>query len=165
MDQTKPSDALNELLDTLFPEDFQRMLDEYRPETREQVERERNRLRYEVGLLTDQMNEMAEKLKNALERSVPIDYIENQLLRLTPGTALDLCSKLTMMLSDNKAWMANMPQIKEKILEKKAEQDRQVADLLQKVAEKSSVEVKVGQGGTAQITESGIINQLPTLLE
>lgn len=165
MDETKPSDALNELCDTLFPEDFQRMLDEYRPETREQVERERNRLRYEVGLLTDQMNDMAEKLKNALERSVPIDYIESQLLRLTPGTALDLCSKLTLMLSDNDAWMKNMPAIKEKILQKKEEQDRQVTELLKNITEKSPVEVKVGQGGTAQITESGIINQLPNLLE
>ena len=165
MDETKPSDALNELCDTLFPEDFQRMLDEYRPETREQVERERNRLRYEVGLLTDQMAEMAEKLKNALERSVPIDYIESQLLRLSPGTALDLCSRMTLMLSDNAAWMSSMPQIKEKIMQKKEEQDRQMAELLQKVTEKSSVEVNVGQGGTAQITESGIINQLPKLLE
>lgn len=165
MDETKPSDALNELCDTLFPEDFQRMLDEFRPETREQVERERNRLRCEVGLLTDKMNEMAEKLKNALERSVPIDYIEEQLLRLSPGIALDLCSKLTLMLSDNNAWMVRMPTIKEKILEKKEEQDKQVKDLLQKIAEKSPVEVKVGQGGTAQITESGIINQLPNLLE
>lgn len=165
MDETKPSDALNELCDTLFPEDFQRMLDEYRPETREQVERERDRLRSEVGLLTDQMNDMADKLKNALERSVPIDYIESQLLRLSPGAALDLCSKLTLMLSDNAAWMKSMPQIKEKILQKKEEQDRQLTELLKNMAEKSHVEVKVGQGGTAQITESGIINQIPTLLE
>lgn len=165
MDQTKPSDALNELCDTLFPEDFQRMLEEYRPETREQIEKERNRLRYEVGLLTDQMADMATKLKNALERSVPIDYIESQLLRLSPGAALDLCSKLTMMLSDNDAWMTSMPEIKEKILQKKEEQDRQLAELLKKVAEKSSVEVKVGQGGTAQITESGIFNQGSNLLE
>lgn len=165
MDQTKPSDVLNELCDTLFPEDFQRMLDEYRPETREQVEKERNRLKYEVGLLTDQMTDMAIKLKNALERSVPIDYIENQLLRLSPGAALDLFSKMTMMLSDNNAWMESMPNIKEKILKKKEEQDRQLADLLQKMAEKSPVEVKVGQGGTAQITERDIINQVPNLLE
>lgn len=165
MDQTKPSDALNELCDTLFPEDFQRMLDEYRPETREQVEKERNRLKYEVGLLTDQMAEMATKLKNALERSVPIDYIESQLLRLPPGAALDLCSKLTLMLSDNDAWMNSMPSIKEKILQKKEEQDRQLAYLLQKMAEKSPVEVIVEQGGTAQISESGIINQFSNLLE
>ena len=165
MDQTKPSDVLNELCDTLFPEDFQRMLDEYRPETREQVEKERNRLKYEVGLLTDQMTDMAIKLKNALERSVPIDYIESQLLRLSPGAALDLFSKMTMMLSDNNAWMESMPNIKKKILKKKEEQDRQLADLLQKMAEKSPVEVKVGQGGTAQITERDIINQVPNLLE
>jgi hypothetical protein len=165
MDQTRPSDALNELCDTLFPEDFQRMLDEYRPETREQVEKERDRLRLEVGLLTDQMADMAVKLKNALERSVPIDYIESQLLRLSPGAALDLCSKMTMMLSDNDVWMTCMPTIKEKILQKKDEQDRQLADLLQKMAEKSPVEVKVGQGGTAQITEREIINQVPKLLE
>ena len=165
MDQTKPSDALNELCDTLFPEDFQRMLEEFRPETREQIEKERNRLRYEVGLLTDQMAEMAMKLKNALEHSVPIDYIEKQLLRLTPGAALDLCGKLTIMLSGNDAWMASMPAIREKIMQKKEEQDRKLAEVLKKVAEKSPVEVKVGQGGTAQITESGIINQIPNLLE
>ena len=108
MDNTIPSDDLNELCDTLFPEDFQRMLDEFRPETREQVERERNRLRYEVGLLTDQLSAMANRLKEALENSVPIPEIEKQLLRLSPGTALDLCGKMTLMLSDNQAWMASM---------------------------------------------------------
>lgn len=165
MDQTRPSNALNELCNTIFPEDFQRMLDEYRPETREQVEKERNRLRLEVGLLTEQLEAMVVKLKNALERSVPIDDIEREILRLSPGAALDICSKLTLMLSENNAWMTNMPNIKEKILQKKEEQDRQLTNLLQKMVEKSPVEVKVGQGGTAQITEGNIINQDSQLLE
>lgn len=158
MDNTKPSDDLNELCDTLFPEDFQRMLDEFRPETREQVERERNRLRYEVGLLTDQLSAMADRLKEALENSVPIPEIEKQLLRLSPGTALDLCGKMTLMLSDNKAWMACMPDIKEKILKKKEEQDQQLADLLQQMAEKMPVAVTAEQGGLVQITDKEIIN-------
>lgn len=158
MDNTIPSDGLNELCDTLFPEDFQRMLDEFRPETREQVERERNRLRYEVGLLTDQLSAMADRLKEALENSVPIPEIEKQLLRLSPGTALDLCGKMTLMLSDNKAWMASMPDIKEKILKKKEEQDRQLADLLQQMAGKTPVAVTAEQGGLVQITDKEIIN-------
>ncbi len=164
MDETKESHALDELCDTLFPEDFQRMLDEFRPETREEIERERNRLRYEVGILTDQVTNMAEKLKNALEHSVPIAYIKSQLLRLTPGTALDLCAKLTMMLSDNKAWMSSMPDIKEEILKKKEEQDHQLKELLLKISEKQPFNVTVGAGGTAQITEREIINQ-PGLIE
>ena len=61
--------------------------------------------------------------------------------------------------------MTNMPNIKEKILQKKEEQDRQLTNLLQKMAEKPPVEVKVGQGGTAQITEGNIINQDSQLLE
>lgn len=166
MDNTKPSDDLNELCDTLFPEDFQRMLDEFRPETREQVERERNRLRYEVGLLTDQMTAMANRLKEALENSVPIPEIENQLLRLSPGAALDLCGKMTLMLSDNKAWMNSMPEIKEKILKKKEEQDHQLAELLKQMAGKTPVAVTAGQGGVVQITEKEIINNSQTgLLE
>lgn len=165
MDVTKPSDVLNELCDTLFPEDFQRMLDEFRPETRDEIERERNKLRYEVGILTEQMTNMAEKLKDALEHSVPIADIESQLLRLSPGTALDLCAKLTLMLSDNQAWMTSMPDIKEKILQKKEEQDRQMAELLQKLSEKQPVSVTVGAGGTAQITEREIINRPSGLLE
>lgn len=165
MDVTKPSDALNELCDTLFPEDFQRMLDEFRPETRDEIERERNKLRYEVGILTEQMTNMAEKLKNALENSVPIVDIESQLLRLSPGAALDLCAKLTLMLSDNQAWMTNMPGIKDKILQKKEEQDRQLAELLLKLSEKQPVSVTVGAGGTAQITEREIINGPSGLLE
>ena len=165
MDETIPSDALDELCDTLFPEDFQRMLDEFRPETRDEIERERNKLRYEVGILTEQMTNMAEKLKDALENSVPISEIETQLLRLSPGTALDLCAKLTMMLSDNNAWMTSMPDIKEKILQKKEEQELQVAVLLQKLSEKQPVSVNVGAGGTAQITEREIINRSSGLLE
>lgn len=158
MDTTKPSDDLNELCDMLFPKDFQRMLDEFRPETREQVERERNKLRLEVGLLTDQMSAMANRLKEALENSVPIPEIETQLLRLSPGAALDLCGKMTLMLADNKAWMNSMPEIKEKILKKKEEQDNQLAELLRQMAGKTPVEVKVGQGGMAQITDKEIIN-------
>lgn len=165
MDETIPSDALDELCDTLFPEDFQRMLDEFRPETRDEIERERNKLRYEVGILTEQMTNMAERLKDALENSVPISEIETQLLRLSPGTALDLCAKLTMMLSDNNAWMTSMPDIKEKILQKKEEQELQVAVLLQKLSEKQPVSVNVGAGGTAQITEREIINRPSGLLE
>ena len=165
MDETKPSDVLNELCDTLFPEDFQRMLDEYRPETREEIEWERNKLRYEVGILTEQMTNMAEKLKNALEHSVPITDIESQLLRLSPGTALDLCAKLTLMLSDNQAWMTSVPDIKEKILQKKEEQDRQMTELLKRMSEKQPVSVTVGAGGTAQITEREIINSPSGLLE
>ena len=166
MDNTIPSDDLNELCDTLFPEDFQRMLDEFRPETREQMERERNRLRYEVGLLTDQLSAMANRLKEALENSVPIPEIEKQLLRLSPGTALDLCGKMTLMLSDNQAWMASMPDIKEKILKKKEEQDQQLADLLQQMVEKTPVAVTAGQGGVVQITDKEIINSDQTgLLE
>ena len=162
MDNTKPSDNLNELCDTLFPEDFQRMLDEFRPETREQVEKERNRLRYEVGLLTDQMSAMANRLKEALENSVPIPEIEKQLLRLSPGTALDLCGKMTLMLSDNQAWMTNMPGIKEKILKKKEEQDQQLAELLQQMAVKTPVAVTAGNGGVVQITDKEIINNNQT---
>lgn len=159
MDETKDSHALDELCDTLFPEKFQRILDEFRPETREQIERDRNRLRYQVGMLTEQMTNMAEKLKDALEHSVPIADIEYQLLRLSPGTALDLCAKLTIMLSENMAWMSSMPAIKEKILQKKEEQDRQITELLLKISEKQPVSVSVGAGGTAQITEREIINQ------
>lgn len=162
MDNTIPSDDLNELCDTLFPEDFQRMLDEFRPETREQVERERNKLRYEVGLLTDQMSAMANRLKEALENSVPISEIEKQLLRLTPGAALDLCGKMTLMLSDNKAWMNSMPEIKEKILKKKEEQEHQLAELLQQMAGITPVAVTAGQGGVVQITDKDIINNTPT---
>lgn len=165
MDETKPSDVLNELCDTLFPEDFQRMLDEFRPETRDEIERERNKLRFEVGILKDQMTNMAEKLKDALEHSVPISEIESQLLSLSPGAALDLCAKLTIMLSDNNAWMSSMPQIKEKIMQKKEEQDRQMVELLQMLSEKQSVSVTVGAGGTAQITEKEIINNPSGLLE
>ena len=162
MDCTKPSDDLDELCDTLFPEDFQRMLDEFRPETREQVERERNRLRYEVGLLTDQMSAMANRLKEALENSVPIPEIEKQLLRLSPGAALDLCGKMTLMLSDNQAWMNSMPDIKEKILKKKEEQDQQLAELLQQMAGKTPVSVTAGDGGVVQITDKEIINSSQT---
>lgn len=165
MDETIPSDVLNELCDTLFPEDFQRLLDEFRPETRDEIERERNKLRYEVGILTEQMTSMAERLKDALENSVPISEIEKELLRFSPGTALDLCAKLTMMLSNNNAWMTSMPDIKEKILQKKEEQDQQMAEFFQKMSEKQPVSVTVGAGGTAQITEREIINRPSGLLE
>ena len=108
---------------------------------------------------------MAEQLNNALEHSVPIADIENQLLRLSPGIALDLCARLTLMLSDNQAWMNSMPDINEKILQKKEEQERQVTELLQKMSQQQPVSVTVGDGGMAQITEREIINRPTGLLE
>lgn len=165
MDVTKPSDELNELCDTLFPEDFQRMLDEFRPETREQVERERNRLRLEVGLLKDKITEMAVKLKSALEHSVPIADIEQELLHLSPGAALDILGKLTMMLSDNEAWMKSVPEIKKAIIAKQREDEQKMEELLQTLKDSPKMDVTVQSGATAQITEKEIVNGLPNLLE
>jgi len=165
MDMTKPSDELNELCDTLFPEDFQRMLDEFRPETREQVERERNRLRLEVGLLKDKITEMAVKLKNALEHSVPIADIEQELLHLSPGAALDILGKLTMMLSDNEAWMKSVPEIKKAIIAKQREDEQKMEELLQTLKDSPKMDVTVQSGATAQITEKEIVNRLPNPLE
>jgi hypothetical protein len=59
-----------------------------------------------------------------------------------------------------------MPDIKEKILKKKEEQDQQLADLLQQMVEKTPVAVTAGQGGVVQITDKEIINSDQTgLLE
>jgi len=56
-------------------------------------------------------------------------------------------------------------EIREKILKKKEEQERQLSEAMRTMAEKRSVEVKVENGGTAQITEHGDIRNLAELPE
>ena len=65
-------------------------------------------------------------------------------------------------LEQVQAWMNSMPEIKEKILKKKEEQEHQLAELLQQMAVKTPVAVTAEQGGVVQITDKDIINNTPT---
>ena len=135
MQRTKPSEELNELCDTLFPEEFQRLLLTYRPETYEQVERERNKLKMEVGLLSAQLDKMIQQLQEAVEASVPFSYIDEQLLRLSPGMALDIWAKLNQLLISNSNWQSHSATIYERIIQKQKESEQQMAVALHKIAE------------------------------
>ena len=135
MQTTRTNDGLNELCDTLFPEEFQRLLYTYRPETYEQIERERNKLRAEVGVLSAQVEKMIQQLKEAVEASVPFSYIDEQLLRLSPGMALDILGRLDLLLKGNPSWLAHTAEIQEKILQKKENNERQLTEALKKSLE------------------------------
>lgn len=131
MNTTTPSEELNDLCDTLFPEEFQRLLYTYRPESYEQVERERNKLRLEVGLLEDQVAKMIKQLQKSVEASVPFSYIKEQLLRLPPGMALDIWAQLNHILKDHQGWKANAAEIHDSLLNKMQEQDHQMVEMIQ----------------------------------
>lgn len=145
MQSTMLSDELNDLCDALFPEEFQRLLYTYRPETYEQIERERNKLRAEVGLLTAQVEKLINQLREAVEASVPFSYIEEQLMRLSPGMALDIWGQLNQLLIHNPNWISHAASIHEKILLKKEENERQLTEAFQRIAEQQDKQQEMNE--------------------
>lgn len=175
MQKTKPSEELNDLCDTLFPEEFQRLLLTYRPETYEQVERERNKLKMEVGLLSSQLDKMIQQLQEAVEASVPFSYIDEQLLRLSPGMALDIWAKLNQLLIKNANWLNHSATIYERIMQKQQEMNEAIKKAVDKPLLNFNVEV-VGKketnidknygpnieqnGGTLRMPDSKMIRKM-----
>lgn len=121
--RNEPSDILNELCDTLFPEDFQRMLNETRPKTYIELEEDNqkkdeiiDRMKLQVSQAWDATNRLADTFKNAIESSIPIPDIESRLMTLPAGTAWDIYNKLEESLRFHDNWRKYSQNIETKVL-------------------------------------------------
>ena len=85
----------------------------------DEVVSELQEMKAKVDILNNQIEQMAQRMVNAVKASIPIEDIEKELLRLSPGTGYDVFTQVNSLLIGNKAWMERANDIKQKILEQR----------------------------------------------
>ena len=116
---TQNYEDLDELCKILFTEDFQDYLEKNRMPSYDEVLKELKEVNGKVDFLNNQVNQMAQKMVDAVKASIPVKDIENELLRLSPGTGYDVFTQVNSLLTGNPAWMERANDIKKKILDKR----------------------------------------------
>lgn len=122
MKQTSPSDELDGLCEVLFPEDFRELLNRHRPKSYQELEGEIVHIKEEMNVTIDALNrqvrDLAERLSAAVQASVPIKEIEDELMRFQSREALAIYMQLNMLLIGNTAWQARAVSIRDMLLAK-----------------------------------------------
>lgn len=126
MNDTQQSPELDELCEVLFPEEFLNMLNQHRLPSYHDLECEIGIIKKEmhttIEALNRQVGELAAKLSAAVEASVPINEIEDELMRFQSREALAIYMQLNMLLIGNLAWQAHTLSIRNKILAKQQQE-------------------------------------------
>lgn len=123
------SDELDELCEILFPEEIREMLNTHRLPTYDQLRVENQALReQQQGLrrqIQEQMRQAEEKitqlteaLKAGVEAAIPVEYIEQELMRLPAGTAWDVFKTLNELLGANEIWRRYDISIRNKLIKR-----------------------------------------------
>ena len=156
--RAEPSDLLYELCDTLFPEDFQRMLREHRPKSYREVEDESQQKDELIKQIRQQNQHLAselEKAKDVLQQmilsSIPIEEIDAELMKYPPATAFDLLRELnnSVVLSVMEVWREHYPGLLEKYrnrLFEPIDEQKDLTDAMKKVAERPTFGTYYGKG-------------------
>ena len=138
MNRREPSELLYELCDTLFPEEFQRMLIEHRPPSYKEVKDENERIKEDnrqKDLLLSQMEkqtrnlekqlaELTETYRKAIEASIPVEDILQRLLKQSVAMAWDIYGKLDHILKTHPIWRNYDIQIYEAIQQKEEKENK-----------------------------------------
>jgi len=163
------SEVLYELCDTLFPEDFQRLLREHRPKSYREVEDESHRkdeLIQEMQALTKQLHNQLDKAEEMLQQmvlsSIPIEKVDEELMKYPPGMAWDMLSNLQAnpAISVQPAWRENYPALLEKFrsrLYEPIKQQRDMTDAMMKVAERPTTSYNYASGATHDDKRSQLV--------
>ena len=125
MENVAPSDELDELCGMLFSEEYRCMLERHRRpsygELRQEVESMRiksTEMEETVRTLKAQAQDMAERLSDLLNKSVPLSEIENELMKFPSTMAWPIYVQLNTLLAGNALWLANTSRIRDSILAK-----------------------------------------------
>ena len=153
LNRCEPSELLYELCDTLFPEDFQRLLREHRPKSYKEVEDESRRkdelimqIKEQAKQLNLQLNKAEETLQQMVESAIPIKDVDSELEQYPSGMAWDLLQKLQAnpVINMQPAWRENYPQLLEKYRARLFDSDiqqRNLTDAMMKVAERPTTSI------------------------
>ena len=114
---TQDCEHLDILCRILFPDSFKDYLEKNRMPSYDEVVSELNEMKSKVDSLNSQIEQMAKRMVNAVNASIPVGDIEKELLRLSPGTSYDVFTQVNSLLTGNKAWMESASDIKQKILD------------------------------------------------
>lgn len=123
LNRCEPSELLYELCDTLFPEDFQRMLREHRPKSYKEVEDEshkKDELIRQIQKQNQQLKNDLDATKEVLEQmilsSIPIKDVDAELEQYPPTMAWELLLKLneSPILNAFEAWHNAYPTLLKK---------------------------------------------------
>ena len=156
--RAEPSDLLYELCDTLFPEDFQRMLREHRPKSYREVEDESQQkdelikqIRQQNQHLTSELEKAKDVLQQMVLSSIPIEEIDAELMKYPPATAFDLLRELnnSVVLSVMEVWREHYPGLLEKYrnrLFEPIDEQRDLTEAMKKVAERPTFGTYYGKG-------------------
>ena len=119
----EPSELLYELCDTLFPEDFQRMLREHRPKSYKEVEDESHKkdelikqIQKQNQQLRSDLDATKEVLQQMILSSIPIKDVDAELEQYPPAMAWELLLKLneSPILNAFEAWHNAYPALLKK---------------------------------------------------
>ena len=148
LNRCEPSELLYELCNTLFPEDFQRLLREHRPKSYKEVEDEshkKDELIHEMRVQTKHMHEQLSKTQELLQQmvlsAIPIEDVDKELMKYPPGLAWDMLRDLNanVLVNVQRAWRENYPALLEKHRQRLFEpinQQKDLTDAMWKVAER-----------------------------
>lgn len=126
MHDTQPSYELDSLCETLFPEEFCDMLNRHRPKSYQELECEISHIRHDMRItveaLNGQIKELATRLSAAVEAAVPIQEIEEELMKFQSREAIAIYMQLNLLLVGNVAWQSRTLNIRDKILAKQQQE-------------------------------------------
>lgn len=123
MNRCEPSEMLYELCDTLFPEDFQRLLREHRPKSYKEVEDESHkkdelimRIQKQNQQLKNDLDATKEVLEQMILSSIPIKDVDAELEQYPPAMSWELLLKLneSPILNAFEAWHNAYPALLKK---------------------------------------------------
>ena len=123
LNRCEPSELLYELCNTLFPEDFQRMLREHRPKSYKEVEDEslrKDELIKQIQKQNKQLKSDLDATKEVLEQmilsSIPIKDVDAELEQYPPAMSWELLLKLneSPILNAFEAWHNAYPALLKK---------------------------------------------------
>ena len=169
MNRCEQSELLYPLCDTIFPEDFQRLLREHRPKSYKEIEDENNQKDELIQQMREQNRRTCkelEKSKETLEQmvlsSIPIEDIDAELEQYPPGTAWDMLIKLNAnpIISMQKAWREHYPELLKKYrkrLMEPIEQQQELAEAITKVAERPTYGAYYASGSTHDDKSSKLV--------
>lgn len=155
LNRCEPSGLLYELCDTLFPEDFQRLLREHRPKSYREVEdesRKKDELIEQMRAQKQRMHEQLNKAQNLLEQmvlsAIPIEDIDKELMHYPPGVAWDLLRDLNanVLVNVQPAWRENYLTLLGKHRQRLFEpinQQKDLTEAVMKVASKPTIQKNV----------------------
>lgn len=115
---TPQETTLDELCNIIFGEEFEALLQQKHFKSYDELAEQVKRLEGTVNDLTNTFNDFVQRMRDAVESSVPINIIEDQLLKLDPLLAWDIFVKLNSLLVGEKIWQKHASLISDKIIEK-----------------------------------------------